>query len=94
MMQPQHVIYSCHSSPAGGFSYYALYVYRPRSARAKAVVASWKADPYLGEAMIAGAACDVVVHWVTISPVTSAAGRCPHVRFSHSQFESQFSRSK
>jgi hypothetical protein len=30
----------------GGFTYYALCVYRPRSSRAQAVVASWRADPH------------------------------------------------
>jgi hypothetical protein len=44
MVGPQEVIYSCQSSPATGFTYYALYVYRPRSPRTRAVVASWMAD--------------------------------------------------
>src|SRR5262245_40563270 len=38
------IIYSCQPSTSDGFSHYALYVYRPRTTRAQAVVASWRAD--------------------------------------------------
>src|SRR5215467_5368658 len=40
----EKVIYSCKCSDCSGFSHYALCVYRPRSMRARAVVASWRAD--------------------------------------------------
>jgi hypothetical protein len=46
MIGPQEVIYRCQSSAFAGFTYYALCVYRPRSSQARAVVASWRADPH------------------------------------------------
>jgi hypothetical protein len=46
MVGPQEIIYSGQSSAFSGFTYYALYVYRPRSTRVRAVVASWRTDPY------------------------------------------------
>lgn len=46
MVRPQEVIYSCQSSAFAGFTYYALCVYRPRRTLARAVVASWRADPH------------------------------------------------
>jgi len=45
ILRPPEVIYSCQCSASAGFSHYALYVYRPRSAQAQAIVASWRADP-------------------------------------------------
>jgi hypothetical protein len=41
----ENVIYSCKRSGCAGFTHYVLCVYRPRSTRARAVVASWRADP-------------------------------------------------
>ena len=41
----EKVIYSCKCSGCAGFTNYALCVYHPRSMRAWAVVASWRADP-------------------------------------------------
>ena len=46
MIGPREVIYSCQSSAFAGFTYYALCVYRPRNSSARAVVASWRADPH------------------------------------------------
>ena len=46
MIGPQEVIYSCKASALSGFTYYALCVYRPRSTRAQAVVALWRADSH------------------------------------------------
>jgi hypothetical protein len=46
MIGPHEVIYSCQFSAVAGFTYYALRLYRPRSSQARAVVASWRADPH------------------------------------------------
>ncbi len=46
MIGPQEVIYSCKASALSGFTYYALCVYRPRSTRAQAVVALWRANSH------------------------------------------------
>jgi hypothetical protein len=43
----EKVIYNCKCSGCAGFTQYALCVYRPHSIRARAVVASWRADPQL-----------------------------------------------
>ena len=42
--EPKKVIYSCKCLGSGGFTHYALCVYRPRSPRARAVIAVWQAD--------------------------------------------------
>jgi hypothetical protein len=46
MVGPQEIIYSGQSSAFSAFTYYALYVYRPRTTRVRAMVASWRTDPH------------------------------------------------
>jgi len=41
----EKVIYSCKCLGSGEFTHYALRIYRPRSPRAQALIAAWRADP-------------------------------------------------